>query len=151
MTDIVQSTIDVVSSWLPIFGQTKQTEKVVVTEVKTMFPAAGMAFVRLAGISGALAVALGAYGAHVMVPSKTDPQLIRVFESGNRYHLLHSIVLLAVPLTRKPLLVGSLISAGMLVFCGSCYFHALTGKTGIRMITPYGGMLLIAGWVAMVF
>jgi len=153
MTDIIKSSVDYVCSWLPdIWGSApKETEKVVVTEIKTVLPTAGMAFVRLAGFSGALAVALGAYGAHVMTPGHVDPQLIKVFETGNRYHMLHSIVLLAVPLTKRPQLVGSLISAGMLLFSGSCYYHALTGNTTIRQVTPYGGMLLIAGWVAMMF
>jgi len=44
--------------------------------------------------------------------------------------------------------VGTLMSAGMLLFCGSCYYHALTGSTVIRRITPYGGMLLIAAWAS---
>jgi len=153
MTDIIKDTVDYLCSWLPDFviAGAKETEKVVVTEIKTVMPAAGMVFVRLAGLSGALAVALGAYGAHVMRPGHVDPQLISVFETGNRYHLLHSITLLAVPLTRRPQLVGSLISAGMLLFSGSCYFHALTGNTAFRQVTPYGGMLLIAGWVSMIF
>jgi len=153
MTDIIKGTVDYLCSWLPesLVAGAKETEKVVATEIKTVLPAAGMAFVRLAGLSGALAVSLGAYGAHVMIPSKADPQLIKVFETGNRYHMLHSIVLLAVPLTKRPQLVGSLISAGMLLFCGSCYFHALTGNAAYRQVTPFGGMLLIAGWISVMF
>jgi len=152
MTDVIQTSIDYLSSWLPIWSSgAKEAEKVVVKEIQTMIPAAGMAFVRLAGLSGALAVAMGAYGAHVMTPGRADPQLISVFEYGNRYHMLHSITLLAVPLTKRPLIVGSLISAGMLLFSGSCYFHALTGNTAFRQVTPYGGMLLMAGWIAMIF
>jgi len=46
--------------------------------------------------------------------------------------------------------VGTLMSAGMLLFCGSCYYHALTGSTVIRRVTPYGGMLLIAAWASMI-
>jgi len=41
------------------------------------------------------------------------------------------------------------MSVGMLLFCGSCYYHALTGNTVIRRVTPYGGMLLIAAWASM--
>jgi len=152
MTDLVQNTIDYLCSWLPIWSnQAKEAEKVIVKEIPTILPAAGMVFVRLAGLSGALAVAMGAYGAHVMKPGHADPYLITVFESGNRYHLLHSITLLAVPLTKRPQVVGSLISAGMLLFCGSCYFHALTGNASVRQVTPLGGMLLIAGWISMIF
>lgn len=46
---------------------------------------------------------------------------------------------------------GTLIALGMLLFCGSCYFHALTGYKPIRQVTPYGGMLLMIGWLTMVF
>ena len=44
--------------------------------------------------------------------------------------------------------VGTLMSVGMLLFCGSCYYHALTGSTAVRRVTPYGGMMLIAAWVS---
>lgn len=55
---------------------------------------------------------------------------------------LHELVVLQV---------GSLMCAGTLLFSGSCYFHALTGSTAVRQVTPFGGMLLIAAWVAMIF
>ena len=42
------------------------------------------------------------------------------------------------------------MATGMLLFSGSCYAHALTGNTSVRKVTPYGGMLLIVGWIAMV-
>lgn len=45
--------------------------------------------------------------------------------------------------------VGTLLTGGMVLFSGSCYYHALTGNTTIRKVTPYGGMMLIFGWLAM--
>ena len=45
---------------------------------------------------------------------------------------------------------GSLLAAGTLVFSGSCYYYALTGSRTVRAYTPYGGVMLIAGWLAMV-
>ena len=45
-----------------------------------------------------------------------------------RYHLIHSAALLAMPLASKPRLSGSLMLGGMALFCGTCYYHALTGE-----------------------
>ena len=66
--------------------------------------------IRLAGISGCAAVVLGAYGAHrKFTPfdeqdDRTD--LREVFNTANKFHLLHSVALLAVPLTRNPMIVS---------------------------------------------
>lgn len=85
----------------------------------------GHPFVKLAGLSGAAAVILGAYGAHgttlfaFLACSFThflvfvgfakkegiSDEFKQVFETANKYHFLHSIAMLGVPLTRKPLLV----------------------------------------------
>jgi len=137
--------IEWVGTYIP---QAKNNAKeIIIKEVHEMLPRTGMTFVRIAGVSGALSVALGAYGAHKYAPETSDPTLRRVFETGNKYHMLHSIALLAVPLTRKPNLVGTCMVTGMLLFSGSCYYHAFTGSTAIRKATPYGGMLLIAAWL----
>ncbi|XP_076324128.1 transmembrane protein 256 homolog [Tachypleus tridentatus] len=93
---------------------------------------------------------MGAYGAHAFYPRKDVPdELKQVFETANRYHFLHSLALLAVPLTRKPVLVGTLLLLGMGIFCGSCYIYALTGNKSAGKFTPYGGNLLILGWLTM--
>jgi uncharacterized membrane protein YgdD (TMEM256/DUF423 family) len=51
-----------------------------------------------AALSGASAVGGGAYGAHVLKPS--DPYFTKVYERGNQYHLLHSLLLAAAPAAR---------------------------------------------------
>lgn len=112
-----------------------------------MLPQYGGTFVRLAGLSGAVAVAMGAYGAHAFRDSDASPQLKYTYDTGNKYHFLHTLALLAVPLMRRPQLSGTLLTLGMVLFCGSCYYHALTGNTAVRRVTPYGGMLLIVGWL----
>ncbi len=38
---------------------------------------------------------------------------------------------------------------GMLVFCGTTYYHALTDEKSLRRFTPYGGILLILAWLSM--
>ncbi|CAG0896218.1 unnamed protein product [Darwinula stevensoni] len=103
----------------------------------------------LAGLSGATAVMLGAYGAHVFLQKRgtTDEKRI-VFETANRYHFLHSIALLAVPLCRRPGITAGLMASGMAIFCGTCYIYAFTNWNSVRNITPYGGVLLILAWLS---
>lgn len=45
---------------------------------------------------------------------------------------------------------GALLIAGMGMFCGSLYHQALTGDPGLRKMAPYGGMAMIAGWLAII-
>ncbi|XP_033638144.1 transmembrane protein 256 homolog [Asterias rubens] len=110
---------------------------------------AGSLFVRLAGLSGATAVGLGAYGTHVLKPRAEIEHEKQVFDSANKYHFLHSLALLAAPLTRRPMLVGSLMASGMTLFCGPCYYYAMTSDPTPVKVAPYGGTLLIVAWVAM--
>ncbi|XP_022105058.1 transmembrane protein 256 homolog isoform X2 [Acanthaster planci] len=74
----------------------------------------------------------------------------QVFDSANKYHFLHTLALLAVPLTRRPMLVGSLMVTGMTMFCGPCYYYAMTSDPSLVKVAPYGGTLLIVAWAAMV-
>nr|AYH91774.1 transmembrane protein 256-like protein [Pomacea canaliculata] len=104
----------------------KEIEKVIIKEVE-MVHFRGT-FIRLAGFSGALSVIMAAYGSHGFDKSDINQQLKRTYEIGNKMHMIHSVALLASPMTRKPVLVGSLLTAGILLFSGSCYYHALTGN-----------------------
>lgn len=131
---------------LPGLPPHKEIERVIIREVQMMPP---RSFVRLAGLSGALSIALAAYGSHGFNQSDADPRLKNTYEIGNKMHMIHSVALLASPMARKPILVGTLMTVGMMLFSGSCYYHALTGNQGVRYVTPYGGMLLIAAWLAM--
>ena len=45
---------------------------------------------------------------------------------------------------------GPMLALGTMVFSGTCYYYALTGSRTVRQYTPYGGMMLIIGWLAMV-
>eukprot|EP00092_Neocalanus_flemingeri_P009397 GFUD01010111.1.p1 GENE.GFUD01010111.1~~GFUD01010111.1.p1 ORF type:complete len:173 (-),score=30.18 GFUD01010111.1:80-598(-) len=107
---------------------------------------------RLAGLSGAAAIGLGAYGAHVLAAGKegvTEEQK-KAFDVANRYHMVHSVALLGVPLVKRPRMTGGLMVGGMVLFCGTTYYHALTGDKQYRRFTPYGGILLIIAWLSMV-
>ncbi|XP_053693962.1 transmembrane protein 256 homolog [Sabethes cyaneus] len=107
---------------------------------------------KLAGLSGATAVMLGAYGAHHHFSGsdekERDPKTI--FEMTNRYHFMHSLALLAAPLARKPYLTTLLLTSGMAVFCGTCYYISFTNDRRVGKFTPVGGFLLIFGWLSFI-
>ncbi|WLI74941.1 DUF423 domain-containing protein [Halomonas alkalicola] len=107
-----------------------------------------------AALSGALVVMAGAFGAHAL-EGQLAPRLVAAFETGVRYQAWHTLALLAVlawrataPLAGQRLAMG-LWAAGMGLFSGSLYAMALSGAGGLGMITPVGGVLLIAGWLAL--
>ncbi|XP_050085721.1 transmembrane protein 256 homolog [Anopheles aquasalis] len=105
---------------------------------------------RLAGLSGATAVMLGAYGAHYHFVTNDDEDRDprQIFDMTNRYHFLHSIALLAAPLARRLLPTAALMTAGMSMFCGTCYYIAFTNDRRFAKFTPFGGFLLIFGWLS---
>ena len=107
-----------------------------------------------AALSGALVVMAGAFGAHAL-EGALAPRLVAAFETGVRYQAWHTLALLAVlawrgtaPLAGQRLAMG-LWAAGIALFSGSLYAMALTGTRGLGMITPVGGVLMIAGWLAL--
>ncbi|CAF1243487.1 unnamed protein product [Adineta ricciae] len=104
-------------------------------------------FVRCAGLSGTVAICLGVYGAHTMKDS-TSEELRRLFQLAQTYHLLHSVALLGLPLVSRPVITGSLLISGITLFCGPMYYHAIQNDARYRRITPYGGLLLLAGWLS---
>ena len=106
------------------------------------------ALTRLAGLTGASAIGVAAYGAHGL--KVDDPQRKVAFENANRYHLIHSAVLLACPSQKRPMVTGSLLVVGTLLFSGSCYAYALTGDREMGSFAPVGGVCMMAGWVSFV-
>lgn len=115
------------------------------------------------GISGALAVALGALAAHflkgqVQAGILTQENL-NGFETGARYHLIHTLALFAVLLLRTETeryksSVG-LFTWGMVLFSGSLYLlctRSLWQAEWLKVlgpVTPVGGILLILGWLSL--
>ncbi|XP_069104121.1 transmembrane protein 256 homolog [Argopecten irradians] len=144
VTDSVKALYNYLPAVLP--ERVKEVETVIIREANMAL--AGRNFVRLAGLSGSVAVCMAAYGAHGM--SQAEEKKKRIYDIGNNFHLIHSVALLGTPLCRRPVLVGSLMTMGTAVFCGSCYVYALTGKDKVRFVTPYGGMMLILAWFLMV-
>lgn len=104
---------------------------------------------RLAAISGASAVVAGAYGAHKLKPSKDPAMFNEVFDRGSRYHLIHSLLLAAAPITKRPALVAGMSFAGMFLFSGSCYAVAILEDRSKGRLAPIGGFLMIGAWLAL--
>lgn len=109
-------------------------------------------FLFLGAVFAGLAVAAGAFGAHMLRPV-LDATMLGAFETGARYQMYHALALclLAGIAERNPTLrvaaVGWLFLIGMLLFSGSLYVLALSGVRWVGAFTPLGGAALIAGWV----
>ena len=110
-------------------------------------------WIRIAAISGAIAVVAGAFGAHGL-KARLEPAQLDAWTTATDYHLLHSIVLLALALFARQSgqsvdLQAGLFAAGTLLFSGSIYLLVLTGMKWLGPVTPIGGLLLIAGWLSL--
>ena len=105
-------------------------------------------------LAGALGVALGAFGAHGLKASVSD-DMLKVFETGVRYHMYHALALLAVGLAAQRWpgswiqAAGWLFVVGIVLFSGSLYLMTFTGIRWLGAITPLGGLAFILGWVAL--
>lgn len=104
----------------------------------------------IGAVLGGLAVLLGAFGTHVLADT-IPPGRLETFATGARYHLIHSVLLVAISFTPRQIQVpsGFLILAGTLVFSGSLYLLALTGHGFLGAVAPVGGILLVAGWLSL--
>ncbi len=111
--------------------------------------------VLLGALLGALAIILGAFGAHGLRTVLSENQLA-TFETGVRYQMYHALFLLFVaslgPMGKAAKTsILYLVLAGVLFFSGSIYLLATNGLstfdfTKIALLTPLGGLLLIAAW-----
>ncbi|KAJ6630921.1 Transmembrane protein 256 like [Pseudolycoriella hygida] len=107
-------------------------------------------FTRIAGISGASAIAVNAYYTQYHKPNlNKHPELKQIFEKTNKFHFIHSLVLLAVPLVRRPWLTGSVMITAMVFFCGSGYYQSLTGNSKYRNVAVVGNCLFFVSWLTM--
>ncbi len=114
-------------------------------------------FIMSGSALAALAVILGALGAHAL-KSRISPEQLVSFETGVKYQMYHALALILIYVLQKDKagldLAGQLIFAGCLLFSFSIYLlstRSLMGMEGqlkfLGPITPIGGVLMIAGWV----
>jgi uncharacterized membrane protein YgdD (TMEM256/DUF423 family) len=111
----------------------------------------------IAALSGVLAVALGAFGAHGLKEMLTASNHLDTFKTAVNYHFYHTLALLITGVLLRQsdskLLSFAAVSfsVGILLFSGSLYLISLTTVSGIGIITPIGGVFFIAGWVLLFF
>ena len=100
-------------------------------------------------------MALGAFGAHGL-KGRLTADLLGTWNTGVQYHLWHALGMILVgactavapdgPWLRA---AGFLLLAGIVLFSGSLYALALGAPRGLGLITPFGGLALILGWVSL--
>lgn len=118
-----------------------------------------MPFFIIAGaVNAALAVALGAFGAHAL-EEKLSERYLAIWETAVQYQMFHAIGLLIIGVlagttmlnaTAQVNWAGYLILAGIIIFSGSLYVLSLSGIGVLGAITPIGGVLFIAGWITLI-
>jgi len=107
----------------------------------------------VASLLMALAVALGAFGAHAL-KARVAPDMLAIWQTGVTYHAWHALALLALgllllhaPENAALRIAAWLFVAGIVLFAGSLYLLALGAPRIVGAITPLGGAAFIAGWI----
>ncbi|MBT4761161.1 MAG: DUF423 domain-containing protein [Bdellovibrionaceae bacterium] len=104
-------------------------------------------FISIGAGLAALAVIIGAFGAHALKASLTAYEL-GIFSTGSDYHFFHALALVLLGIFNKgPKWPGYAFIAGILLFSGSLYAIAILHLPKLGMITPLGGLAFIVGWV----
>ncbi|MCC6511601.1 MAG: DUF423 domain-containing protein [Pirellulaceae bacterium] len=119
--------------------------------------------VLVAGLVGAVGVALGAYAAHGLEESLVErglsPEVVakklNTCDIAVRYHLLHAAALLALaaapsnwaPKRRSLSAIFFLFGLGM--FCGILYAQSMGTLVGLNLVVPFGGLSFILGWLCL--
>lgn len=108
-------------------------------------------------LCAALAVILGAFGAHSLKAIVAPDQLL-IFEKGVQYQFYHSFALLITGIVygsfpnKNIRLASTFFFVGILLFSGSLYAMVLLSTCGtslgpVGVITPIGGLCFIIGWL----
>ena len=111
-------------------------------------------FITAGAISGALAVLLGAFGAHLL-KQVISPEMIEVYKTGIQYQFYHTFalpiagILMKFNPTQTLKWSGYLFIAGIIIFSGFLYLLAITGIKTLGMIVPIGVLMFVAGWICL--
>jgi len=114
--------------------------------------------IQTAAIFGAIAVGIGAFGAHGMKSMLESSGRLETFETAVKYHFYHSLALFALgvlafvrPNWKMLGLSFWGFTLGILIFSGSLYVLSLSGITWLGAITPLGGVAFILGWLGLLW
>lgn len=112
---------------------------------------AATAFRVSAGL-GLAGVALGAFGAHALHGNLAASDMLEVWKTAVLYHLVHSVVMLVLS-TRPGFRAGTwgLFALGVMCFSGSLYALALGANHWTGVVTPFGGLFFLAGYLALIW
>ena len=118
----------------------------------------GKQLIMLAGLSGAIAVGLGAFGAHGLEDTLAATGRADTFETAVKYHFYHTLAIALIGIIKltkpnwKSLVFASWSMVfGIFVFSGSLYILSLSGVTWWGAITPLGGVGFIMGWLGLFY
>jgi uncharacterized membrane protein YgdD (TMEM256/DUF423 family) len=113
-------------------------------------------FITVGALSGFLAVAAGAFGAHAL-RERLPADMLQVFQTAVTYQMYHALALVGVGILLARFSVdgsvwltaaGWLFVLGTALFSGSLYLLSLSGTTWLGAITPLGGVAFLLGWLA---
>jgi len=106
----------------------------------------------IAGILLALATVFGAFGAHAL-KAQVSPDRLQVYETAVRYHFFNALGLIGIGLTLRfvdaPAVRWAAVAVliGVILFSGSLYALTFGAPRPFGVVTPFGGLALIAGWI----
>lgn len=111
-------------------------------------------FLMLAAFFGFTGVALGAFAAHGL-KNRLSAEYLAIFHTGVTYQLVHTLALLGVALLatqipgRLVTWAGASFAIGIVLFSGSLYVLTLTEVSKLGIITPFGGLAFLIGWLCL--
>ena len=107
-------------------------------------------WIGIAALNMAIAVALGAFGAHGL-EAIVSPQQLEWWHTATLYLFIHALGLLLVGLLIRlkytTQTTAWLLQVGIVIFAGSLYAMTLGAPSWFGAITPIGGIFMIAGWL----
>ncbi|KPG91818.1 hypothetical protein AEQ67_29800 [Pseudomonas sp. RIT-PI-q] len=109
-------------------------------------------FLMLAAFFGFTGVGLGAFAAHGL-KNRLTPEYLAIFHTGVTYQLVHTLAMLGVALLATQIpgrlitWAGASFAIGILLFSGSLYLLTITGVSKLGIITPFGGLAFLIGWL----
>ena len=110
-------------------------------------------FLQFSAISGSLAVALGAFGAHALKNKLVASNTLDAYQTAVQYQFYHTLALLGIGLLALKYpsnwinYSGYGMMIGIIIFSGSLYVLCFSGIKWLGAITPIGGLAFIAGWI----
>lgn len=116
-----------------------------------------MMWIRIGSLLMAAGILLGAFGAHGL-ETTLDAHQMEIFKTAVFYQIVNALGLILIgvlslqaPSRSKLFPTGAFLTAGILLFSGSLFLIAVNGMTGLALVTPVGGICLVAGWIFLIF